>query len=318
MPKNTKRTVLVLTTCTLAGAISSGCSLAGRNLLTLKKKDPPAEVLAESGPTSSFPVPPSSQASPSAIASVAGGTAIPESGSVVPPSQPAQLAGLNASPGYSASTASATSKPATSSPATPNLAAAQANGIYGNPATKSVGFQTPASPAQAPSGYTFGSKALTPKASESGTAFAISDLPEQGSAATATQQSGFQVPDTSFASPGVNQGNSAAPAIPQGGFTFPTNETATAAITPPKSNGAIATLPPAASQTDEILPPAATAPAFSTASSGLESETPSAVLPPASAVGGNGSGGYMPGSTGSASGYPSGTEEPATRGSIYR
>ena len=310
MLKNTKRTIVVVTTCTLAGMVSSGCTLSGRNLLTLKKKEPAAEVLAESGPTSTFPVPPSSQATPAAIASVAGGTGAPSTGSALPPSQPSRIAGLSASPGYSPSP----------SPTAPNLAAAQANGIYGNSATKSVGFQTPTAPAKTPSGYTFGNKALTPKVGESGTAFAMSDLTEETPATSATASSGFQVPDTNFARP-ASTGSPSPPAIPQGGFTFPTNETAAAAITPPKSNDG-GFVPPAAASTGEILPPAATSPAFSTASTALEAAVPTAVptavLPPATTGGSTGFGGYTPGSTGSATGYPSGTEAPATRGSIYR
>ena len=134
MLRNTKRTIVVVTTCTLAGMVSSGCSMSGRNLLTLQKKDPPAEVLAESGPTSSFPVPPSSQVTPNAIASVAGGTAAPAASTPLPSSQPGQFAGLSASPGYSASP----------SPTAPNLAAAQANGLYGNAAPpKFSAFQDP-------------------------------------------------------------------------------------------------------------------------------------------------------------------------------
>ena len=307
MLKNTKRTIVVVTTCTLAGMVSSGCSMSGRNLLTLQKKDPPAEVLAESGPSSIFPAPPSSQVTPKAIASVAGGTAAPAASTPLPSSQPAQFAGLSASPGYSASP----------SPTAPNLAAAQANGIYGNAATQSVGFQSPASPGAKPSGYTFGNKALTPKAEDTGTAFAMSDLAKQAPTTSATASTGFAVPDTSFAKP-QSAGYPTPPAIPQGGFTFPTSGTAAAAITPPKSNINGFERPAPASATGEILPPAATSPAFSTASTALEAATPSAALAPASTGGAPGVSGYTPGSTGSATGYPSGTEAPATRGSIYR
>ncbi len=77
-------------------------------------------------------------------------------------------------------------------------------------------------------------------------------------------------------------------------------------------------MPAAAPVAGDILPPAATSPAFSTASTALEAAAPSAVLPSDSAAGATGFGGYTPGSTGSATGYPSGTEAPATRGSIYR
>ena len=303
MLRNTKRTILVVTTCTLAGMVSSGCSMSGRNLLTLQKKDPPAEVLAESGPTSSFPVPPSSQATPNAIASVAAGTAAPGNSE----SQLEQLSGLSASPGYTASPSSSA----------PNLAAAQANGMYGNAATKSVGFQSPASPTGKPSGYTFGNKALTPKAEDSGTAFAMSDLEPSAPVASATASTGFAVPETSFAKPEPT-GYPTPPAIPQGGFTLPNSGTAAAAITPPKSKANGLEIPATTPEAGEILPPAATSPAYSTASTALEASTPSAVLAPASAGGTPGVGGYTPGSTGSSTEYPSGTEAPATRGSIYR
>ena len=303
MLRNTKRTIVVVTTCTLAGMVSSGCSMSGRNLLTLRKKDPPAEVLAESGPTSSFPVPPSSQVTPNAIASVAAGTAATATST----SQPGQLPGLSASPGYTASP----------SPTAPNFAAAQANGIYGNAATQSVGFQSPASPTAKPSGYTFGNKALTPKAEDTGTAFAMSDLASPAPAASATASTGFTVPETSFAKPEPT-GYPTPPAIPQGGFTLPSSGTAAAAITPPKSNVNGLESPAPAATAGEILPPAATSPAYSTASTALEAATPSAVLAPASAGGTSGVSGYTPGSTGSSTGYPSGTEAPATRGSIYR
>lgn len=307
MLKNTKRTIAVVTTCTLAGMISSGCAMSGRSLLTLKKKEPAAEVLAESGPTSSFPVPPSSQATPSAIASVAGGTAVSATGSPLPATQPAQIAGLSASPGYSAAP----------SPTMPNLAAAQANGIYGDSATQSVGFQRPAAPPTPTSSQTFGNRALTPKIEESGTVFAMSDSAEQATPSSATASSGFSVPETSFAKPATT-GYPSPPTIPQGGFTLPASGTAAAAITPPKSNINGFEMPAAAPVAGDILPPAATSPAFSTASTALEAAAPSAVLPSDSAAGATGFGGYTPGSTGSATGYPSGTEAPATRGSIYR
>ena len=307
MLRNTKRTIVVVTTCTLAGMVSSGCSMSGRNLLTLKKKEPAVEVLAESGPTSSFPVPPSSQVTPSAIASVAGGTAAPATSTPLPASQPAQLAGLSASPGYMPSP----------SPAAPNLAAAQANGVYGNAATKSVGFQSPASPVAKPSGYTFGNKALTPKADDAGTAFTMSDLAKETPVASATASSGFAVPEPSFAKP-ASTGYPTPPAIPQGGLTFPASGMATAAISPLESNRTGLEAPAPAAASGEILPPAATSPAFSTASTALEASASSAVLAPASMGETSGASGYTPGSTGSTTGYPSGTEAPATRGSIYR
>lgn len=310
MLKNTKRKIVLITSCAFAGITAPGCTLSGRNLFSLKKKQPSAEVLAGSGPTSTFPAPPSSTATPEAIASVAGGTAASATdtapSSPTPGTQPANYAGLSASPGY------------TASPSPPNLAAAQANGIYGNTATKSVGFRTPAAPAAQPSGYTFGNKALTPKAEESGTEFAMSDLPATGNPESATAVSGFTAPSTNLA-PAVGDPTTqpSPPAIPQRGFTFPTDGPAVAEITPPTSDTNSTANPPAAHNTGEILPPAATSPAFSTASATVES-APSAAVPPASVGNTSGFGGYTPGSTGSATGYPSGTEAPATQGSIYR
>ena len=313
MLKNTKRKIVLMTTCVLTGMTATGCTLSGRNLFMLKKKEPSAEVLAGSGPTSTFPAPPSSTATPEAIASIAGGTAAPATANATsspsPISQPAQYAGLNASPGY------------TTSPSPPNLAAAQANGIYGNTATKSVGFRTPAAPAPQPSGYTFGNKALTPKAEESATEFAISDLPATGNAESATAASGFTVPSTNFAPPamgGYPTAQPSPPAIPQRGLTFPTDGPAVAEITPPTSDISGFGNPSDATAAGDILPPAATSPAFSTASTAVESATPSATLAPASVDHNGGFGGYTPGSTGSATGYPSGAEVPATQGSIYR
>lgn len=317
MLKNTKRKIVMITTCVLTGMMSTGCTLSGRNLFTLKKKEPSAEVLAGSGPTATFPVPPSSTATPSAIASVAGGTTAPATApsSPVPEALPARFAGLSASPGYSASPGFS------ASPTTPNLAAAQANGIYGKTASQSVGFRTPAAPASQPSGYAFGNQALTPKNDESGTEFAISDLPSSGQSESATAASGFTVPSTTFAPPASGSyptAQQSPPAIPQRGFTFPTDGPAVAEIAPPKSDINGFEHPPAAPTAGDILPPAATSPAFTTASTAVESAVPASAIVPASAGNTGGFGGYTPGSTGSATGYPSGTEKPTTRGSIYR
>ncbi|MGI9471827.1 MAG: hypothetical protein ACR2NZ_09865 [Rubripirellula sp.] len=318
-----------MTTCALAAMLSTGCrSMSGKSMFSMRG-EPSAEVLAGSGPTTTYPVPPSESATPEAIASIAGGTSSPvtapqtATASMTSPlsGKTAQVAGVDISPGYAT--------PANNVAQAPNMAAAQANGIYGGSATQSAGFTAPSSPAAKPAGYTFGSKALTPKAAPTapGTEFAMSDAVSAGST-SATQASGFTPPKPSFAPPATTDAYTSPPVAatsssPSGGqgFTFPTDSPAMAAIVPPKSdiNGfeSPAVDEPAAT---EILPPAAVSPEFSTASAAPSVTAPSTssidVSPPAS--GSTSYEGYTPGSTGAATGYPSGGETPNTSGSFYR
>ncbi|MGB7343274.1 MAG: hypothetical protein WBD20_03620 [Pirellulaceae bacterium] len=126
------------TTCVAIAILSSGCRSAqtsGRNLFGFRS-EPSAEALAGTGPTTTYPVPPSASATPEAIASIAGGTVQPSNSPVTTPSaSPSQIA-------------ISTGTPSDVSPASdfgsnngPNMAAAQANGMYGQ--TKPAGFAAP-------------------------------------------------------------------------------------------------------------------------------------------------------------------------------
>lgn len=341
LKKNAKRACVLMTTCALTAMFSTGCrSMSGRNIFAMRG-EPSADVLAGSGPTTTYPAPPSESATPEAIASVAGGTAAPVTAPTTATASTtspldggtAQVAGIGISPGY-ATPASNVGPTAATAPPTTNLAAAQANGIYGGgSATKAAGFTSPANPtsnpSSSPTAYTFGAKALTPRAesSESGTEFAMSDV-VSADATSATAASGFVPPRTSFAPP-ASEAYTTPPAATASttsaksqGFTFPSDAPAMAAIAPPKSdiNGfespAVDVPPPT-----EIMPPAAVSPDFSTASAAPAITAPS-TTPPVdvnpTTPGSPSYRGYTPGSTGSASGYPGGNEEPNATGSFYR
>lgn len=304
LKQNAVRTCAVIAACTATTLISTGCrSMPGAGLFA--SRGPSAEALAGSGPSTTYPVPPSHTATPEAIASIAGGTAAPRTPSGAE-SATAQVAGIEISPGYAL--------PAGANPnaGTTNMAAAAANGAYartGNPAASPPSFATSPSPPTAtspsapatslgsPSGYAFGSKALTPKPDQptfAATTSAGSDTnfaPTFGPLPTPSTDSA-ELPATSYTQPPAG-----------GGFTLPSDAPAMAAITPPE-----ATVPtsPSMPMPSEITAPSF-APSFSTAQAPV---LPSASLPSNS--------GYTPGSTGSAAGYPTSDTKPTTNGSFYR
>ena len=310
--KNAKKTCLLVTGCAFAAIFSTGCrSMSGKNMFAMRG-EPSAEVLAGNGPTTTYPVPPSDSATPQAIASIAGGTAepitAPKDASM--PGKTAQVSGIGVAPGYA-------------TPAT-NLAAAQANGIYGDSATKSAGFVAPPNMASQPAAAAFGSKALTPKGTPAatGTSFAISDI-DATDGASATKASGFAPPKTSFAPP-TTASYTTPPEVTNSagsqGYSFPGDAPAMAAITPPKSDINGFESPVGMPSSSEIMPPAAVSPEFSTASA-----APGVAPPSTASIGVSTSGavknpysGYTPGSTGASTGYPTGNDAPATSGSFYR
>ena len=125
--KTTMNNSLLMLTCLAASFALTGCrSMSGRNMFGFRTQ-PSAAALAGSGPTTTYPAPPSDSATPEAIASIAGGTGAPNTGPVTKPTTTAQVAGIDVSPSYAT--------PASNSQPT-NMAAAQANGIYNgaNPA----------------------------------------------------------------------------------------------------------------------------------------------------------------------------------------
>lgn len=316
---STLRNVL-LTACAAAAFLSTGCrSMPGSSLFGMRS-EPSAEALAGSGPTTTYPAPPSASATPQSIESIAGGTAAPRTSPVNSPSSAtAQVAGIDISPGYA-------------TPAT-NMAAAQANGIYRGAASSD--FQTPKTTTKGPSGYTFGSKALTPKTAAL-TAPKTSEMtpPTPGtvpSLPSNAKNSAFAPPASSYTSapagftppPSTDYAsatNSTPPAKTSNGFTFPTDSPAAASITlpsnsQPESNTATTNAGATAPAT-AFAPPVATAPEFSTAStaSALTAPSTSATDTPDSSPGS----GYTPGSTSGSSGYPTGEVTPTTQGSFFR
>jgi len=298
--------------------------MPGRNMFGLRSQ-PSAETLAGNGPTSTYPAPPSASATPEALASVAGGTASPASKTPSSPDDPvtkspntAQVAGFDISPGY-ATPASGTSQP--------NMSAAQANGIHNNGAP--AGSEQPVAAA---SGYTFGSKALTPKseppAPESIPAVAASDASSYAkNSSYAPPASGLKTPSTGFTPPpgiedptpggSVQLPTTVDPVAAQsgGGYTMPTDSPAVAAIAPPKPD---VVEPPTADVANAFEPPAADAPDFSTASAEASVTAPSVSIGTPSPTVSSGQGGYMPGSTSTDHGYPTGEVDSSAGGSFYR
>lgn len=96
-----------LAACVIATLPAAGCRGGKSSWNMFSRSEPSAEVLAGSGPTTTYPSPPSSRARPEAIASIAGGTATdankvaagtpetsgPEAGSPVMGGNPYALAG---------------------------------------------------------------------------------------------------------------------------------------------------------------------------------------------------------------------------------
>jgi hypothetical protein len=303
--RNTKRKIVLATTCA-ALVVMTGCrSMPGAGMFGMRS-EPSAEALAGSGPTLTYPAPPSASATPEAIASVAGGTAPPKNTNTrgTSESTTAQVAGFDVSPGYATQAA--------------NMAAAQANGIHSASGSKSAAIDGAAAEPAKLSNYAFGSKAFTPKADSSASSDNTYSL--ANSAAIASPSAPLTTPSTTgsqFAPPPLGSlasGSSAT--VTSQGFTFPTDSPALAAIAPPAPSPSPATLPSASPE-----PPAASAPDFTTASAATSYTAPSttpSVLPPSLDAATLSAEGYMPGSTGNSSGYPTLSAEPTTSGSFYR
>lgn len=291
------RTCAVIAACTTTTVLFTGCrAMPGAGLFAAR--GPSAEALAGTGPSTTYPVPPSHTATPEAIASIAGGTATPSARSV-PESETSQVAGIEISPGYAL--------PAGADPSGVNMAAAEANGAYslsGTAAAPTFAATTPTTapglgqPTQQPSGYTFGSKALTPKSTQP--AYAQGEPP--------TMNTNFAPPSEPLSPPST--ATVAAPSESyttppsQGGFTLPTDAPAMASLTPP----ATAPVNVAPTSATEVTAPSF-APSFSAASA-PQSPAPTPAF--------DSNGGYTPGSTGSTAGYPGSQTAPSTSGSFYR
>lgn len=303
-----KRALMV--TCLITPMVSTGCrsgrpgwNLFGRN------GEPSAEMLAGSGPTLTYPAPPSAKATPEAIASIAGGTATPTPSTPTTPSMgvpgmtvpggsnPYALAGNQTGPPAYAIPGS-TPPPSTAASAnpTPSYAAAAANGYAagGTPiASNSVSPAPNASPAASaantsqiasapatqstlPSGYQLAGVASTaaepagPKATEAEPKPNAFALPAMNSITPSRLAGGQPTPDeTSTPSDGSGSG-----------FTLPTGVVPGPAAA--NDTVAAATVSPTASSGQSTVPDSGTAvaalgasPTGSTQSEGLSSTLPS-------------------------------------------
>ena len=324
--KNTTFRCLLLFSCVAVAIASTGCrSMPGRNLFGFRSQPSP-ETLAGSGPSSTYPIPPSATATPEAIASVAGGTAPTKTVATQssPPTQPTteQVAGFDVSSGFAS--------PASNTGPT-NMAAAQANGIFsGSPTNGS-------DPAVASaSGYTFGTKALTPKTATNPSAPSTGLVAGQSAynknSSFGPPISDLKTPSTSYSLPPsataasipagarsdavVTKPAASSPTdlTPAGGYTLPTDSPAIASISPPTSDNRQST---AEEPANAFAPPAAISPDFSTASTDGSITAPNAVGN-STPKGPSASSGYMPGSTSADHGYPTGDFEPSNGGSFFR
>ncbi|MEC8475128.1 MAG: hypothetical protein VXZ38_10785, partial [Planctomycetota bacterium] len=244
--------------------------------------------------------PPSSDSTPKSIASVAGGTSIPDlvidEGEIS--NEP--IAASNSVPQYG-------SQPA-------NFAAAQANGFTGFTNGVSSGESSQISQSSASvENSAFGDTAFTPKNDLSGQS--VSDWGASGdpsSLATGSMPSSTSSTHGFLPPSGSMMNNTTAADSTSAGFTLPTDSPSIANLSPENvdpNQGSIQEEPPI-SQPD-----------YSTAtrSSGFSSTLTDRVLPPAENTRSSETPGYSPGSTGTGFTYPTdGSTPTTTSGSYFR
>ncbi|MCP4888019.1 MAG: hypothetical protein GY904_15560 [Planctomycetaceae bacterium] len=344
------RTGAVVAACTATLLVSTGCrSMPGAGLFA--SRGPSADALAGNGPTTTYPVPPSHGATPESLASIAGGTAAP-AGSTAAESATAQVAGIEISPGYALA---AGADPAT---AGPNMAAAEANGVYSlsnntagsppsfaaSPAPNSMGVPNSMGAPNSmgvPAGMTVPPGMGTPS---DATAAVASDMPSGytfGNKALTpkTTQPGMTtgIPASSpshFAPPSgpLTPPSTGVAALPpsgysqppsSSGFALPSDPAAMAGMMPPATPPNPAPAMTAATPVPSQYPtgPSITVPVgnASPADNTAPSFAPSFSTAQApESTAPSTSNSYMPGSTGTGAGYPTNDAIPTTSGSFYR
>ncbi|MDB4331884.1 hypothetical protein OAA27_02325 [bacterium] len=309
-----KRNLIVSLTLSMIPVFLTGCSsIPGAGFFNWRG-EPSPESLASAGPEVTYPAPPSANSTPEAIASIAGGTSIPDLDIDEGEPMTQQFAGGGGTPDYATQTA--------------NLGAARANGYQ--TASSVSPTAAPASNGQMdtamPKSYTFGDKAFTPKGANGGIAtdafgapstqtFAAQPSMPSSAVASTSMGHGFSPPSNQFSTSQSGMG-----ALPKNGFSLPTDSPAVAAITPSASmnQGGSQTVP-TNSMAEQVGSFSNTKPDFSTANATLDYATPSgSVLPP------NGSSpptvgeAYTPGSTSTGLSYPTDGASPTTNGSYFR
>lgn len=237
--------------CLVTPMLSVGCRSGkpGWNLFG-SRGEPSAEMLAGSGPTLTYPTPPSSNATPQAIASIAGGTSSPTPNAPTTPSMggpgmgPGSMPSNMAAPGGSSPYALAsnqTAPPAYAMPGspppakTPSHAAAAANGYAagGTPIAPNSLAATPTTQTQLPTGYQLGgaSPALGNQMQQGKDALAANQtsLTNQVNAKTSeveAKANSFALPAMNSLTPSRLAGGQSTPAPSNsygngGGFTLP-------------------------------------------------------------------------------------------------
>lgn len=260
--------ILTLTTCVSLSVSLTGCRTGKSNLFSFRSKPSP-EVLAGSGPTTTYPAPPSQAATPEAIASVAGGTGVSPTSPVTPGNvagPAAQVAGLGGSPSYV-------------KPASTNMSAAQANGFLGG--AKAAGYQSPSGSAPSIDGIV-PPQVTAPKTGSPGYEFGTNPTAKPAANASSyTIPSSYSVPTARSSAPAAGQVATAGGA---NGFALPT-----------ELGGAVKTAGGATDGCTDCAGCAACKSAASESSAAITASAPSS------------EGGYSPGSTGQSTGYPVGS-----------
>ena len=280
-------------------SVLTGCrSMPGFSMFSWNS-DPSPEVMATAGPEVSYPPPPSSNATPKSIASVAGGTSIPDLGIDEGQISNEPVAVSNPVPQYG-------SQPA-------NFAAAQANGFTGFTGGVLSGESSQISQSSASvDNSTFGDTAFTPKSDLSGQS--VSDWgasTDPSSLATGSMSSSTTGSAHGFAPPsGSMMNNATAADSTSAGFTLPTDSPSIANLSPEGVD-------PTQGATQEK--PSISQPDYSTAtrSSGFSSTLTDRVLPPADNAQSSETPAYSPGSTGTGFTYPTDSSTPTTTSGSY-
>lgn len=194
-----RRSSLALAIAGLTLTLGSGCRSGGLNLFA--SKGPSAEALAGTGPTTTYPAPPSASATPQAIASIAGGTTGPTAGS----------------PGPSTS-----------------LAAASANGFPGQPAGFRSGIEalSPAPANVGGSGISSGGSLASGGNSPAVPNYASSAYASKSTSPTPTAPGGVTP------KPGQTASSNLASGLPSGGYALAANSPQKPASSNAETSGA--------------------------------------------------------------------------------
>lgn len=303
MQKQTVGSKLIFVFTLAALCATTGCrSMPGYSLFSWGRTPSP-ESMASAGPAVTYPTPPNANTTPESIASVAGGTAIPE---------------LEVDEGeYTTQHFAVSSEVPEYGEQVNNLAAARANGYVASTSEPVTDRVLPS--ADTAISTTFGDRAIMPKSDTVATAVSdsqMSVIPAGQSTETASTPVGgmnmASVGGHGFAPPIAGGSPSpAAPSAVSAGFMLPTDSPSFANLEPTSSEMQL----PA---TGQVAP--STQPVYSTASrsDANTAMTSGNVLPSAESVQGEAATGYTPGSTANALSYPTGGSSPTTNGSYFR